>query len=70
MKNRIYSKFLTKFSFSTSNFYGLRKIHKSKTIQEAIQVQNSEYIKIYAPPDLTLRPIAAGPNCPTRRLST
>ena len=45
------------------------KIHKSKIIQEAIQVQNSEYVKIYEPPDLTLRPIVAGPNCPTRRLS-
>ena len=61
--------FLTKFSFSTINFYGLPKVHKSKIIQEAIQVQNSEYIKIYEPPDLTLRPIVAGPNCPTRRLS-
>ena len=41
--------FLTKFSFSASNFYGLPKIHKSKIIQEATQVQNSEYIKIYEP---------------------
>ena len=57
--------FLTKFSSSTSNFYGLPKVHKSKIIQEAIQVQNSEYIKIY----LTLRPIVAFPNCPTRRFS-
>ena len=61
--------FLTKFSFSTSNFYGLPKIHKSKIIQGATQVQSSEYVKIYEPPDLTLRPIVAGPNCPTRRLS-
>ena len=61
--------FLTKFSFLTSNLYGLPKVHKSKIIQEAIQVQNSEYIKIYEPSDLTLRPIVAGPNCPTRRLS-
>ena len=61
--------FLTKFTFSTSNFYGLPKVHKSKIIQEAIQVQNSGYIKIYEPSDLTLRPIVAGPNCPTRRLS-
>ena len=61
--------FLTKFSSSTSNFYGLPKIRKSKIIQEAIQVQSSEYVKIYEPPDLTLRPIVAGPNCPTRGLS-
>ena len=46
--------FLTKFSFLTSNLYGLPKVRKSKIIQEAIQVQNSEYIKIYEPSDLTL----------------
>ena len=45
------------------------KVHKSKIIQEAIQVQNSENVKIYESPDLILRPIVAGPNCPTRRLS-
>ena len=45
------------------------KVHKSKIIQEAIQVQNSEYVKIYEFPDLALRPIVASPNCPTRRLS-
>ena len=56
--------FLTKFSF-----YGLPNVHKSKIIQEAIQVQNNEYIKIYEPSDLTFQPIVAGPNCPTRRLS-
>ena len=61
--------FLTKFSFSTGNFYGLPKVHKSKIIQEAIQLQNSEYIKIYEPSNLILRPIVAGPNCPTRCLS-
>ena len=36
--------FPTKFSFSTSNFYGLPKVHKSKIIQEAIQVQKSKYM--------------------------
>ena len=54
--------FLTKFSFSTSNFYGLPKVHKSEIIEEAMQVQNS---KMYEPSDLTLRPTAVGPNCPT-----
>ena len=49
--------------------YGLSKVHKSKITQEAIQAQNSEYIKIYEPSDLTLQPIVSGPNCPTRRLS-
>ena len=31
--------------------------------------QNDEYIKILKPEDLTLHPIVAGPNCPTKRLS-
>ena len=46
--------FLNKLSFSTTNFYSLTKVYKSKIIQEAIQVQNSEYIKIYEPSDLKL----------------
>ena len=61
--------FQTNFSFSRSNFYGLPKVRKSKIIQETIQVQNNEYIKIYEPSDLTLRPTVAGPNFPTCRLS-
>ena len=64
--------FLTKFLFSRSNFYSLSKFHKSKKskiIQEDMQFQNSEYSKIYKPPDLSLGPLAVGPNCPTRSLS-
>ena len=34
-----------------------------------MQVQNSEYIKIYELSDLTLQTIVAGANCPTRHLS-
>ena len=62
--------YLTKFMFKTSNFYGLPKVHKSDIITKAIEEQNSEYIKISEPGDLTPRPIVAGPNCPTKRLST
>ena len=61
--------YLTNISFSTSNFYGLPKVHKSKQINEAIQQQNNEYIEIHEPDDLTVRPIVGGPNCPTRPLS-
>ena len=60
---------LTNISFLTSYFYGLSKIHKSKQGNEAIQQQNNEYIKIHEPDDLTVRPIAGGPNCLTRPLS-
>ena len=41
----------------------LRKPYKFKTVNIL------EYIKIYKPLDLTLRPFVAGPNCPTRRLN-
>ena len=61
--------YLTKFRPKTSLFYGLPKIHKSKIINEAIEVQNAEYIKSLEPIDLELRPIVAGFLCPTRRLS-
>ena len=63
------SNYLSKFSYSTSNFYGLPKIHKSKIIEEAIKHQNTECINILEPIDLKLRPIIAGPKCPTRPLS-
>ena len=62
--------YLTNFSCKTSNFYGLPKVHKSDVITKATEEQNSEYIRVHEPEDLTLRPIVASPNCPTKRLST
>ena len=64
--------YLTNFSCKTSNFYGLPKVHKPDVITKAIVEQNSEYMnqKIHEPEDLTVRFIVAGPNCPTKRLST
>ena len=61
--------YLTKFEFSQSNFYGLPKIHKSKTIQDEVRKQKSDYILTRQPDDLKFRPIVAGCNCPTHRLS-
>ena len=61
--------YLISFSYNTSNFYGLPKIHKSKLIQNAIKEQQKEYVHIIEPSDLKLRPIVAGPICPTRPLS-
>ena len=54
------------FSYNTSKFYGLPKIHKSKLIQNGIKEQQKEYVDIIEPSDLKLRPIVAGPVCPTR----
>ena len=62
-------KYLTNFSFRTSNFYGLPKVQKSKIINDAIKSQNSECISILEPEDLKVRPIVGGPTCPTRPLS-
>ena len=58
--------YLTNISFSTSNFYGLTKVHKSKQTNEAIQQRNNEYIEIHGSDYLTVKPIVGGPNCPTR----
>ena len=49
--------YLTKFEFSQSNFYGLPKIHKSKTIQDEVRKQKSDYILTRQPDDLKFRPI-------------
>ena len=57
--------YLTSFSYTASNFYGLPKIHKSKLLQNAIKEQQEEYVQITEPSDLKLRPIVAGPICPT-----
>ena len=61
--------YLISFSYNTSNVYGLPKIHKSKLIPNAIKEQQEEYVHINEPSDLKLRPIVAGPICPTRPLS-
>ena len=58
--------YLTNISLSTSNFYGLPKVHKSKQINEAIQQQNNHNIKIHEADGLTVRPIVGGLNWPTR----
>ena len=62
-------KFLSNFEFKTSNLYCLPKIHKSTTIIEKIMTEQSEVISVNDPPDLEMRPIIAGPMCPTHRLS-
>ena len=61
--------YLTNFQFNSSQFYSLPKIHKSKIIQIAVKNSNSDYVEIFQPNDLSGRPIVAGPECPTQRLS-
>ena len=62
--------YFTNFSTSTSSFYGLPKICKSALISEATAKQNKEYLEVLEPSDINkLRPIVAGPTCPTQLLS-
>ncbi|XP_029648356.1 uncharacterized protein LOC115222314 [Octopus sinensis] len=61
--------YITNFKCKPSFFYGLRKIHKSKIINEACKQSTGKYINIQTPEDLTLRSIVAGPACETHRLS-
>ena len=61
--------FILNFETSTSNLYGLPKIHKSKLIQNTIKNKNTNPVTLLNPEDLPFRPIVAGPNCPTSRLS-
>ena len=46
--------YLTNFQHESSNFYGLPKIDKFKTISKAIEEQNPEYISCFQPKDLKL----------------
>ena len=61
--------YLISFSYNAGNFYGLPKIRKSKLIPNAIKEQQKQYVHISEPSDLKLRPIVAGPICPTKPLS-
>ena len=61
--------YLQNFEVKSSQFYGLPKIHKSKTISEKCKNANSSYVEVKDVNDLKLRPIVAGASCMTHRLS-
>ena len=61
--------YLQNFEVKSSQFYGLPKIHKSKTIFERCKNANSSYLEVKDVNDLKLRPIEVGPSCLTHRLS-
>ena len=62
--------YLTRFNWETSNFYILPKVHKCKTILKAILNNDQSYVETISPQDLKGRPIVAGCNAPTQRLSS
>ena len=61
--------YLTNFDAKTAYFYGLPKIHKSKSIQDKISKDLPTVINIQNPEDLSFRPIVGGPESHTQRLS-
>lgn len=61
--------YLLNFETKTSNLYGLPKVHKSNVIKDQIDYSFTSTVKCNAPEDLKMRPIIAGPQCPTSRLS-
>ena len=62
--------YLTKFENKTSFFYDLPKVHQSVAIKKSVDSNDSIYVKCDSPDDLKMRPIVAGPSCPTHRLLT
>ena len=62
-------KYITDFSWSHSNFYVLPKIHKNQAIIEKVNNTDNIYLEMETPLDLKARPIVAGSNSPTSRLS-
>lgn len=61
--------YLSKFDYSSSNLYGLPKLHKSNKIKEICEKTNSDYVHILNVNDLKVRPVIAGPKSVTNRLS-
>ena len=61
--------YLQNFEIRTSQFYGLPKLHKSKTISEKCKSAKTSYVAVSEVKDLKFRPIVAGPACLTHRLS-
>ena len=62
-------KYLTDFKRQCSNIYCTTKIHKWKSIEEAIVLANNDYVEVYQPDDLKERSMVSDPESPTQRLS-
>ena len=63
------AKYIYDFNYSTSNFNGLPKIHKSRIVKNAISDLRREIIPVREPTDLKLGPIVARLSCPTHKSS-
>ena len=61
--------YLINFKCTSSQFYCLRKVHKSEAIKNVINTEDSECIQVHCPDDLKGRPISGGRESLTHRLS-
>ena len=61
--------YLKDYEWKSSELYVLPKIHKCKSILDAIPNNKEDVLHLIDPPDLKGRPIVAGCNTPTRHLS-
>ena len=58
--------YLTSFKRQSPNIYSTPKVHKCKTILEAIGLSTDDYIEVFQPEDLKVRPIISVPKSPTQ----
>ena len=63
------NEYISEFSPTSSKFYCLPKIHKSKEIEKIMEERPADHLKMPEPPNISGRPIVGGPNCPTNKLS-
>ena len=62
-------RYINNREWKSSNIYVSPKIHKCKEIIDIASKSANEYIHVSCPPNLKGRPIIAGPESPTQRLS-
>lgn len=62
-------KYITDYTWKSSNFYVQPKINKCQEIKKVITDSNCVYIKMAPPESLKGRPIISGPISPTKHLS-
>ena len=62
-------RYINNKNWKSSNIYVTPKVHKCKEIIDITSSSTEEYIHMPCPPNLKGRPIIAGPESPTQRLS-
>ena len=64
------NEYISGFSPTSSKFYCLPKIHKTKEIEKIMEERPADHLKMPDPPNISGSPIVEGRNCPTNKLSS